>query len=50
VQGLLFETDPLDPAAFLGAAVFLGAIAMVACALPALRAVRVNPVEVLRKE
>ncbi len=50
VQGLLFETDPLDPAAFLGAAVFLGAVAVTACVLPAWRAVRVNPVEVLRKE
>ena len=50
VQGLLFETDPLDPAAFLGAAVFLGAIALTACVLPAWKAARVNPVEVLRKE
>ena len=50
VQELLFETDPLDPAAFLGAAAFLGTIALVACVLPAWRAARVNPVEVLRKE
>jgi len=50
VQGLLFETDPLDPAAFLGAAVFLGGISLIACVLPAWRAIRINPVEVLRKE
>jgi putative ABC transport system permease protein len=50
VRKLLFETDPLDPAAFLGAVAFLGAIALIACVLPAWRAVRVNPVEVLRKE
>ena len=50
VQELLFETDPLDPVAFLGAAAFLGTIALVACVLPAWRAARVNPVEVLRKE
>ncbi len=50
VQELLFETDPMDPAAFLGAAVFLGAIALIACVLPAWKAVHVNPVEVLRKE
>jgi putative ABC transport system permease protein len=50
VQELLFETDPLDPAAFLGAAAFLGTIALIACVLPAWRAARVNPVEVLRKE
>jgi putative ABC transport system permease protein len=50
VQGLLFETDPLDPAAFLGATIFLGAIALTACVLPAWKAARVNPVEVLRKE
>jgi putative ABC transport system permease protein len=50
MQELLFETDPLDPAVFLGAAVFLGGIALAACVLPAWRASRVNPVEVLRKE
>jgi putative ABC transport system permease protein len=50
MQELLFETDPLDPAVFLGAAAFLGGIALVACVLPAWRVSRVNPVEVLRKE
>jgi putative ABC transport system permease protein len=50
VQGLLFRTDPLDPVAYLGAIAFLGTVALVACILPAWRAVRVNPVEVLRKE
>lgn len=50
VQGLLFETDPLDPVAFLGATAFLGTIGLFACILPAWRATRINPVEVLRKE
>ena len=50
VQGLLFQTDPLDPIAFLGATAFLGTVGLIACILPAWRAVQVNPVEVLRKE
>jgi putative ABC transport system permease protein len=50
VRELLFETDPLDPAVFLGAAAFLGSIALVACVLPAWRAAHVNPMETLRKE
>jgi putative ABC transport system permease protein len=50
VQELLYETDPLDPAVFLSAAAFLGSIAVIACVVPAWRAARVNPVEVLRKE
>ena len=50
VQGLLFRTDPLDPIAFLGATAFLGTVGLIACILPAWRAIQVNPVEVLRKE
>ncbi len=50
VKTLLFETHPFDPLAFLGAAGFLGCVALAACILPGWQAVRVNPVDVLRKE
>jgi len=50
VQDLLFETDPLDPLTYAAAVVFLGAVGLAACVLPAWRAMHVNPVEVLRKE
>ena len=50
VGALLFETAPLDPATYSGAAVALGLVAAVACLVPALRAVRVDPAVVLRSE
>jgi predicted permease len=39
-----------DPWVVLGVAIFLGAIALVACGIPALRATRVNPTVALRSE
>ena len=50
MQSLLFGVTPVDPAAYLVAAGALGAIAVVACALPALRAARVDPLVALRDE
>ena len=50
VRTLLFETAPLDPLTYLGAALLLGLVALVACLVPALRAVHVDPVVVLRSE
>jgi putative ABC transport system permease protein len=50
VRHLLFETVPLDPAAYSGAVLVLGAAAATACLVPALRATRLRPAAVLRGE
>jgi ABC-type antimicrobial peptide transport system permease subunit len=50
LQSFLYQTDRVDPTVILGATVFLGVIALGACLLPAWRAVRVDPVEVLRRD
>jgi predicted permease len=50
VKGLLFEVSPLDPAGLAGAVVLLALVATVACAVPAGRAARIDPVTALRGE
>jgi predicted permease len=50
IRQLLFEVEPLDPASYLGAAIFLIAITAVACVLPAMRALRIDPMRALRAE
>ncbi len=50
VRDLLFEVEPLDLASFIGAILFLIAVAALACLLPALRALRIDPVRALRAE
>ncbi len=47
---MLFHVSPRDPAAFAIVAACLGSAALVACALPAFRTLRVNPASVLRDE
>jgi putative ABC transport system permease protein len=47
---LLFETTPLDPGIFLSAVFLLGAIGVMACLLPAIRASRVDPRVALNTE
>lgn len=50
LASLLFEVRPTNPAALIGAAVILLAVAVAACWGPARRAVRANPVSALRVE
>jgi predicted permease len=50
LAGLLFGVAPRDPATLLATALLLGAVALAACALPALRASRLDPARVLREE
>jgi len=47
---LLFEVKPTDPATLVGVALFLAAVAMLACYIPARRALSIHPVTALRRE
>jgi predicted permease len=47
---LLFDTDPRDPVTFVAITVLLGVIAILACAIPAIKASRVDPMSTLRAE
>jgi putative ABC transport system permease protein len=50
MKTMLYGVEATDPATFAGVAVVLGAIAALACWIPARRASRVDPVVVLRTE
>jgi len=50
ISGLLFAVSPTDPLTFAAVAGLLALTALVACAVPALRASRVDPVTALRTE
>jgi putative ABC transport system permease protein len=50
LQQLLYSVEPFDPATFIVAAVSFGAIALMACLLPAWRATRVDPVNIMQAE
>jgi ABC-type antimicrobial peptide transport system permease subunit len=50
MKGVLFDVSPLDPVVFAGAAVSMLLIGILAGLVPAGRAARVAPVEVLRED
>ena len=50
LRSMLYGTGPLDPAAFVGAATMLVAVALLACLIPAWRASRIDPIQALRTE
>jgi putative ABC transport system permease protein len=47
---LLFEVKPTDPAILIGVALLLAAVALLACYIPARRALRIHPMTALRCE
>lgn len=48
IRGLLFGVAPHDPVTFVGVAVMMAAIGIIACWIPALRAARIDPVITMR--
>ena len=48
IESLLFGVSPRDPAIFAGTATLLLGVALLACWIPARRAARLNPIDVLR--
>jgi predicted permease len=50
LRSLLFEVGAADPATYVAVLALLATVALLACILPALRATRVSPLQVLRSE
>ena len=50
MSSLLYEVSAADPVTFAAVAALLSAVAMLACYVPARRAMRVDPIVALRRE
>ena len=49
-EGLLFDVSPLDPATYAVTVALLTTAAVLACSLPARRALRIEPMSILKSE
>ena len=50
LSGMLYEVRPDDPTTLLAVVTLLGSVALLACAIPAHRAVKVDPIAALRED
>jgi ABC-type lipoprotein release transport system permease subunit len=50
LQSLLYQVRPADPATLAAGAALLALVALLACIIPAQRAMRVDPAVALRQE
>ena len=50
MKSLLFQVEPNDPVTFAGVSAVLGTVALMACYVPARRALRIDPLRALRSE
>jgi len=50
MKALLFQVEPTDPATFTGVSMMLAVTALLACYIPARRALRIDPLRALRNE
>jgi ABC-type antimicrobial peptide transport system permease subunit len=50
LRSLLFGVGPVDPLTYAVVALLLGAVSLAACAVPAWRAARVDPLRALRAD
>jgi putative ABC transport system permease protein len=50
MKTLLFQVQPTDPLTFAGVSLVLGGAALLACYVPARRALRIDPLQALRSE
>jgi ABC-type antimicrobial peptide transport system permease subunit len=50
IENMLFGVTPTDPVTFVIIVAILGAVALLACLIPAQRAMRVDPLVVLRHQ
>ena len=50
IENMLFGVTPTDPLTFVAIVILLAVVALLACLIPAQRAMRVNPIVVLRQQ